>query len=68
MAAAPMALDREWVGVWPADRPLNVKNDFGGRDPPETVLVERVTAELPWTRDEWVEEGKPYRGSWPPPS
>ena len=48
--------DREWSGVWVADRPLDNSEGASG----EALLQVEIAEEI-LTDYEWVEEGKPYR-------
>src|SRR5262245_8840384 len=48
--------DREWSGVWVADRPLDNSEGASGE-----ALVQVEIAEEILTDYEWIEEGKPYR-------
>jgi len=48
--------DREWSGVWVADRPLDNSEGASG----EALLQVEIAEEI-LTSYEWIEEGKPYR-------
>jgi hypothetical protein len=48
--------DREWSGVWVADRPLDNSEGASGE-----VLLQIEIAEDRLAAFEWVGEGKPYR-------
>jgi hypothetical protein len=48
--------DREWTGVWLADRPLGLMEGAKG----EAVLMLQIPADV-FNKYEWVEEGKHYR-------
>jgi hypothetical protein len=49
--------DREWIGVWLSDRPLDANEGASG----DTILRIAVADEIDIGEFEWIEEGKPHR-------